>query len=206
MKRIAVLLAGLGLAPGACKTTDSTPQPAPSEPAPTPTVRSARPAPALPAPALPAAPAESADGSDRPTPADRGWRGDRMARMDKDGDGKISDEEREAAMKERSERMRQRYDTNGDGKLTPEALAATQGRMKFDDPAARDAAWASAPVAVWTPGGCGVAITSNITPAANTEPCAYANEPAAALSWVPSWPVISAGCCASGDVRTHSRP
>ena len=138
MKRIAVLLAGLGLALGACKTTDSTPQPAPSEPAPTPTVRSARPAPALPAPALPTAPAESADGSDRPTPADRGWRGDRMARMDKDGDGKISDEEREAAMKERSERMRQRYDTNGDGKLTPEELAATKGRMKFDDPAALD--------------------------------------------------------------------
>lgn len=138
MKRIALLLAGLGLALGACKTTDSTPQPAPSEPKPT--VRSARPAPALPAPALPAAPAAVPDGSDHPQlpTGDNGWRGDRMARMDKDGDGKISDEEREAAMKERSERMRQRFDTNGDGKLTPDELANAKGRMKFDDPAALD--------------------------------------------------------------------
>jgi Ca2+-binding EF-hand superfamily protein len=61
-----------------------------------------------------------------------------MARMDKDGDGKISDEERAAAMKERTDRMRQRLDTNGDGKLTPDELSNTKGRMKFDDPAALD--------------------------------------------------------------------
>jgi Ca2+-binding EF-hand superfamily protein len=135
MKRIALLL----LLAGACKTTDSqpTPQPAPSEP--TPTVRSARPA-----PALPAAPAPIAEGSDRPQlpSGDQGWghRGDRFARMDKDGDGKISDEERAAAMKERTERMRQRLDTNGDGKLTPDELAGAngKGRMHFDDPGALD--------------------------------------------------------------------
>jgi hypothetical protein len=133
MKRIALLVLVLA----ACKTTDSqpTPQPAPSEP--TPTVRSARPA-----PALPTAPAPMAEGSDRPSlpPGDHAWghRGDRMARMDKDGDGKISDEERAAAMKERTDRMRQRLDTNGDGKLTPDELTNSKGRMKFDDPAALD--------------------------------------------------------------------
>jgi hypothetical protein len=133
MKRIALLVLVLA----ACKTTDSqpTPQPAPSEP--TPTVRSARPA-----PALPAAPAPIAEGSDRPSlpPGDHAWgqRGDRLARMDKDGDGKISDEERAAAMKERTERIRQRLDTNGDGKLTPDELAGSKGRMRFDDPGALD--------------------------------------------------------------------
>jgi Ca2+-binding EF-hand superfamily protein len=34
--------------------------------------------------------------------------------------------------------MRTRLDTNGDGKLTPDELAATNGRMHFDDPAAID--------------------------------------------------------------------
>lgn len=136
MKRIALLVVAVaGLA--ACKTTDSQPTPQPAASEPTPTVRSARPA-----PALPTAPAPMAEGSDRPElpPGDHAWghRGDRMARMDKDGDGKISDEERAAAMKERTERMRQRLDTNGDGKLTPDELANTKGRMKFDDPAALD--------------------------------------------------------------------
>ncbi|MEO6775987.1 MAG: hypothetical protein ABI467_23705 [Kofleriaceae bacterium] len=137
MKRTAWLLLAAGLAFGACKTTDSQPKPAPADPAPTPTVRSARPA-----PELPPAPAPMAEGSDRPElpPGDHAWGhlGGRMARMDKDGDGKISDEERAAAMKERSERIRQRFDTNGDGKLTPDELANSKGRMKFDDPAALD--------------------------------------------------------------------
>lgn len=64
--------------------------------------------------------------------------GDRQARMearraemvkkyDKDGDGKLSDEEREAMKKDRRERMEQRraemlkqYDKDGDGKLSDE--------------------------------------------------------------------------------------
>jgi hypothetical protein len=132
MKRIALLL----FVVAACKTTDSQPTPQPTS-EPTPTVRSARPA-----PSLPPAPAPMAEGSDRPQlpPGDHAWgqHGDRMARMDKDGDGKISDEEREAAKKERTDRMRQRLDTNGDGKLSPDELANTKGRMKFDDPAALD--------------------------------------------------------------------
>lgn len=133
MKRIALLL----LVIGACKTTDSQPTPQPTATEPAPTARAARPA-----PALPAAPTAIDNGSDRPQlpPGDHAWghHGDRMARMDKDGDGKISDEERAAAMKERTERMRQRLDTNGDGKLTPDELASSKGRMHFDDPAALD--------------------------------------------------------------------
>ena len=132
MKRIALLL----LIVGACKTTDSQPTPQPTSSEPTPTVRSARPAPALPAP-----PAAIPDGSDRPQlpPGDHAWgHRDRMARFDKDGDGKLSDEERAAMMKDRTEKMRQRLDTNGDGKLTPDELANTTGRMHFDDPAALD--------------------------------------------------------------------
>jgi len=61
-----------------------------------------------------------------------------MAKLDTDGDGVISDQEREAGMKQRAETMRTKLDTNGDGKLTPDELAATKGRMHFDDPAALD--------------------------------------------------------------------
>lgn len=125
MKRMAFLLIV-----AACKTTDSTPQPQPTA---DPTARSqprVAPSLAVPAPL----------GSDTP-PApvdDGGRRHDRMAKMDTDGDGKISDEEREAAMKERSVKMRERLDVNGDGKLTPDELASARGRMKFDDPSALD--------------------------------------------------------------------
>ena len=34
--------------------------------------------------------------------------------------------------------VRTALDTNSDGKLTPDELAAAKGRMKFDDPAALD--------------------------------------------------------------------
>jgi hypothetical protein len=127
MKRIALLLT---LA-AACKTTDSAPQPQPADPTPT-TRAQPRTAPSL------AVPAPLAEGSDRPSLPDEGRHGDRMARMDTDGDGKISPEEREAAMKERVAKMRTRLDTNGDGKLTPDELANGKGRMKFEDPAALD--------------------------------------------------------------------
>jgi EF hand domain-containing protein len=131
MKRFALLLVVVA----ACKTTDSSPQPAPSEPA-TPTVRQPAPPATRPAPTLPAEGSSAADTPEGPGRWDR--RNNRLARMDTDGDGKISDAERAAAMKQRAEMMRTRLDTNGDGKLTPDELAAAQGRMHFDDPASLD--------------------------------------------------------------------
>jgi Ca2+-binding EF-hand superfamily protein len=68
--------------------------------------------------------------------ADR-W-GDRMAKIDKNGDGVISDEERAAGMKARAEMMRKRLDADGDGKLTPAELTGARSRMRFEDPAALD--------------------------------------------------------------------
>ncbi len=132
MKRIALLL----LAISACKTSDSSP--AKAEP-PAPTDRAAPSAP-RPAPSLPSDPNAQALGSDHPTMPDRpyGRHHDRMAKLDTDGDGVISDQERAAAMKQRAETLRTKLDTNGDGKLTPDELAATKGRMHFDDPAALD--------------------------------------------------------------------
>jgi len=65
----------------------------------------------------------------------------RRALMDKDGDGVVSPEEREAARAERAKRIRDRFDANHDGKLTPEELAtADAGRRgpHFDDPKALD--------------------------------------------------------------------
>jgi hypothetical protein len=131
MKRIALLL----LVMSACKTTDSTPK---QDPAPTPVEHPAQPA--APAPSLPSDPStNSAMGSgDRPSLPPGHHRGDRFAKMDKDGDGVISDEERAAAMKERAAQMRTRLDSNGDGKLTPDELASAKGRMHFDDPASLD--------------------------------------------------------------------
>lgn len=82
-------------------------------------------------PGLPADPAQAA-GSGAGD-----WRS-RRGRMDKDGDGVVSEEERAAALKARAEMMRKRLDTDGDGKLTPAELGAARGRMKFDDPAALD--------------------------------------------------------------------
>jgi len=84
----------------------------------------------------PSLPAPSDDKGDK---SDEDWRARRMARMDTDGDGKVSDAEREAAMKQRMGRMHDRLDANGDGKLTPDELANAPGRFHFDDPASVDA-------------------------------------------------------------------
>jgi hypothetical protein len=137
MKRIALLLVLLA----ACKSSDSA-APSNPEPAPTPTDRAPRPreAPALP-PSADNSAAPTAPAGERPAlNADHPWRrhGDRMAKMDTDGDGKVSDEERAAALKQRAETMRTRMDANGDGKLTVDELAAGQGRMHFDNPGALD--------------------------------------------------------------------
>lgn len=93
-------------------------------------------------PALPAPPADPATATvpppgDNPMPrAD--WRRRRDARLDANGDGIVSGEERDAAMKDRMTNMRTRLDTNGDGKLTLDEMAGARGRMRFDDPAALD--------------------------------------------------------------------
>lgn len=49
-------------------------------------------------------------------------RKERMAELDKDGDGQISDAEREAGRKARLDEMKTRLDTDGDGKLTVSEL------------------------------------------------------------------------------------
>jgi hypothetical protein len=91
-------------------------------------------------PALPTDPAAAAsEDKPRDDPARReAWRKRREARLDADGDGVISDEERTAAMRERITNMRTRLDADGDGKLTPAELANAPGRMHFDEPATID--------------------------------------------------------------------
>jgi Ca2+-binding EF-hand superfamily protein len=66
------------------------------------------------------------------------WRRRRDARLDSNGDGVISGEERDAAMKERMANMRTRLDADGDGKVSPAELAAARGRMHFDNAEALD--------------------------------------------------------------------
>jgi hypothetical protein len=108
------LLIGLFMV-AACKEEDS-PAPAPPAPAPAtaPAAPTARPRPHLDTPSLPPA----AAGSD--TPAGTG------------------SDERAEFRKQRAEKMRQRLDSNGDGKITVDELKNAGGRMKFDDPAAID--------------------------------------------------------------------
>jgi hypothetical protein len=76
------------------------------------------------------------------TPEERDAMRDRMEErrkrreemLDTNKDGVVSDEERQARM----EPMRKRLDADGDGKLTPEELGASERRMGFDDPGAVD--------------------------------------------------------------------
>lgn len=81
-----------------------------------------------------AAPAAADDGSD-----DREARRQRReVKLDANGDGVVSDEERAAAVKLRMQHIHDRLDTDGDGKLTPAELAAAPGRMHFDNAEALD--------------------------------------------------------------------
>jgi hypothetical protein len=95
-------------------------------------------------PALPAPPQDTPEQhatvpppGDNPTPRAE-WRRRRDARLDTNGDGMISGEERDAAMKDRMANMRTRLDTDGDGKVSPAELAAARGRMHFDNAEALD--------------------------------------------------------------------
>ena len=58
----------------------------------------------------------------------------REAALDVNKDGVVSPEERQARLKP----MIERFDQNGDGKLTPDELASSDRRMGFDDPTALD--------------------------------------------------------------------
>jgi hypothetical protein len=60
-------------------------------------------------------------------------KGDKPASDDKPAEKTGSGEDREAMRRLRVEQMRAKLDTNGDGKLSPEELGAATGRMRFDD-------------------------------------------------------------------------
>ncbi|HET9621676.1 MAG TPA: hypothetical protein VFP84_09935 [Kofleriaceae bacterium] len=126
------------LALGACKTEN---QPAASAgsntEAPGGKARSAKIGVKPVSPEQPALPSDGAGSDDRDARREA-WRERRKERMDTDGDGVVSDEERAAAIKQRMNRVRDRLDGDGDGKLTPAELAAAPGRMHFENPEALD--------------------------------------------------------------------
>jgi hypothetical protein len=86
----------------------------------------------------PAAAAAPSDEPPRAAPNRDEWRKRRDERIDANGDGVVSDDERAAAIRERVANLRARLDTDGDGKVSPAELASARGRMRFDDPAALD--------------------------------------------------------------------
>ncbi len=57
----------------------------------------------------------------------------RMAELDKDGDGQISDAERDAARLVRVAETKRRLDTNGDGKLTVDELKDSRMARRLGD-------------------------------------------------------------------------
>lgn len=91
--------------------------------------------------APPAAQAPGTAPAERPRldPAARDeWRERRMARLDTDGDGTVSEPERAAAMHERMVNMHSKLDADADGKLTVAELGAGRRGMQFDQPETAD--------------------------------------------------------------------
>src|SRR5262245_29018640 len=83
-------------------------------------------------------PARPERGGERPAPTDEqreDWRQrrderrkERMAQLDSDGDGTLSEAELAAGRHHRAEQMHARLDTNGDGKLSLEEVGAAKFR------------------------------------------------------------------------------
>jgi len=93
--------------------------------------------PELPSEDTPATESDDTRHRDRPSLEDlEERRRKRMAELDTDGDGKISEEERKLARHKRAEDMLSHADADGDGKVTPDELA--QGRFRRLDPASLD--------------------------------------------------------------------
>ena len=79
--------------------------------------------------------AGAADGEDKPKgPKLSDW----AKQFDKNGDGKLDQEERAAATKARRDEMLKKYDKNGDGKLDPEEQKA-MNEQRRQEAAARKA-------------------------------------------------------------------
>ncbi|HEY1552194.1 MAG TPA: EF-hand domain-containing protein [Kofleriaceae bacterium] len=127
MKRLVLLMLVLA----ACKSSSNNkPAPAAGDDSPDTTAQRARPT-ARVAPALP----NEVEGSNAPSlPEERGFR---HHRGDWNGSA-MTDEEREAMFKQRAEKARARLDADGDGKVSYDEVKNAQGRMHFDDPAAID--------------------------------------------------------------------
>lgn len=133
----------------ACKGEEAKPAPAASAPSEAATkVERSRPRPSL--PDSPNTPDERRERPRLPRENPRDWsdpeaqeemrarmeerRKAREAALDTNKDGVLSPEERQARLRP----MIDRFDQNGDGKLTPDELASSERRMGFDDPAAID--------------------------------------------------------------------
>jgi hypothetical protein len=126
MKRLVWLV----LVCAACKSSKPAPAPAADDPQPaehagtTPRV-----SPSLPAP-------NDVEGSNAPSLPDEPHVG-RHHHGDWNGSA-MTDEQRAAVMKERADKFRTRLDANGDGKLSYDEVKSAPGRMHFDNPEAID--------------------------------------------------------------------
>lgn len=73
---------------------------------------------------------QAADGEKKPTAPARGERSEAFKKYDKNGDGKLDEEERAALQKERQQEMLKKYDKNGDGKVDETERQALQEDRK----------------------------------------------------------------------------